>query len=239
MRKTLSFIVAAALSVPASLAFADEAAVLDARKAGQAATAAGQKAEKAGTEAKAAGEKAEQAAGQAQHSMEGMHVKHATRDEAGLKHATTAIEELQRADPGLSRFFDDAAGYAVFATVGKGAVGIGGAHGTGVLFEKGTSVGETTLTQVTVGLQLGGQSYSEVIFFETEKSLADFKKGGFAMAAQVSAVAASAGASANARYVQGVSVFTLAKGGLMAEASVGGQKFTYRPFRKATVTSSR
>jgi len=242
MRKTLSFIVAAALSVPASLAFAEEAAVLDARKAGQAATVAGQEAEKAGAEAKAAGEKAEQAAGQAQHSMDvmdGMHVKHAMRDEAGLKHANTAIKDLKRADPGLSRFFDDAAGYAVFATVGKGAVGIGGAHGTGVLFEKGTSVGEATLTQVTVGLQLGGQAYSEVIFFETEKSLADFKKGGFAMAAQVSAVAASAGASANAKYVQGVSVFTLSKGGLMAEASVGGQKFSYRPFRKATVTSSR
>jgi len=85
---------------------------------------------------------------------------------------------------------------------------------------------------VTVGLQVGAQAYTEVIFFETAKSLEDFKKGEFAMAAQVSAVAAKAGASANAKYVEGVSVFTHVKGGLMAEASVGGQKFSYRPFHK-------
>ena len=165
--------------------------------------------------------------------------KYATHDGPALKHAREAIGELERVDPGLKRLFDGAAGYAVFATVGKGAVGIGGAHGTGVLFEKGNAIGETTLTQLTVGLQLGGQAYTEVIFFETEKSLADFKKGEFAMAAQVSAVAATAGASADARYVQGVSVFTLAKGGVMAEASVGGQKFSYLPFHKAVTTSSR
>src|SRR5512143_544728 len=160
-------------------------------------------------------------------------------DGPGVKHAREAIGELERADPGLNRLFEGAAGYAVFATVGKGAVGVGGAHGTGVLFEKGTAIGETTLTQVTVGLQLGGQAYTEVIFFETEKSLANFKKGEFAMAAQVSAVTAAAGASANAKYVEGVSVFTLAKGGVMAEASVGGQKFSYLPFHKAVTTSSR
>lgn len=157
----------------------------------------------------------------------------------GVKHARQAIGELQRADPGLTRLFAGAAGYVVFPTVGKGGVGVGGAHGTGVLYENGTAIGEATLTQLTVGLQLGGQAYTEVIFFETEKALASFKKGEFAMAAQVSAVAAAAGASANAKYVEGVSVFTLAKGGVMAEASVGGQKFSYQPFKKAIKTSSR
>ncbi|BDG04757.1 lipid-binding SYLF domain-containing protein [Anaeromyxobacter oryzae] len=165
--------------------------------------------------------------------------KSAKDDERAVKHARQAIVELERADPGLTRLFDSAAGYAVLPTVGKGAIGVGGAHGTGVLFEKGMPVGEVTLTQLTVGLQLGGQSYTEVIFFETEKSLASFKKGEFTMAAQVSAVAAAAGASANAKYVEGVSVFTLAKGGVMAEASVGGQKFGYRPFDKPITTSSR
>ena len=93
-------------------------------------------------------------------------------------------------------------------------------------------MGNTSLAQVTVGLQLGGQSYSEIVFFETAAALTDFKKGNFALAAQVSAVAAAAGASANAKYRNGVAVFTVAKGGLMYEASVGGQKFKYEPFNK-------
>ncbi|MGB8933442.1 MAG: YSC84-related protein [Anaeromyxobacteraceae bacterium] len=156
----------------------------------------------------------------------------AQAEDPALKEAHQAIGELKRADPGLSRFFDGAAGYAVFPTVGKGAIGVGGAHGKGILYEKGVAVGETTLTQVTVGAQVGAQAYTEVIFFETAKSLQDFKKGEFTLAAQVSAVAAAAGASANAKYVQGVSVFTHAKGGLMAEVSVGGQKFTFRPLPK-------
>ena len=167
-------------------------------------------AKKAGEAAEVAGQKAEQA----------------------VKASRGAIDELKRANPGLTRFFDGAAGYAVFPSVGKGAVGVGGAHGNGVLYEKGVAVGETKLTQVTVGLQVGAQAYTEVIFFETAKALEDFKKGEFAMAAQVSAVAAKAGASANVKYVEGVSVFTHAKGGLMAEASVGGQKFSYHPFHK-------
>ncbi|MBI5068214.1 MAG: hypothetical protein HZB56_08230 [Deltaproteobacteria bacterium] len=171
-----------------------------------------------------------------QQHKEAMHQKR-TDHGAHMKHASQAIGELERADPGLTKLFASAPGYAVFATVGKGAVGVGGAHGDGVLYEKGQAIGHTTLTQVTVGLQLGGQAYTEVIFFETDKALADFKKGEFAMAAQVSAVAAAAGASANARYVDGVSVFTLAKGGLMAEASVGGQKFSYQAYPKATTSS--
>ncbi len=209
MRKILSTFVAVALVVPASLALAGEPAS-DAKKASEV---------------------------KAQQSKEAMHQKQMGHDGASQMHARQAVGELQRADPGLTKLFEGAAGYAVFATVGKGAVGVGGAHGEGILYEKGRAIGETTLTQLTVGLQLGGQAYTEVIFFETDKSLADFKKGEFAMAAQVSAVVAAAGASANAKYVEGVSVFTLAKGGLMAEASVGGQKFSYQAFPKPATSS--
>jgi len=251
MRKILSTLVAVALAGPAGLALADDSAPAAAKKAGEEATMAGQMADKAGDKAMKAGEMADKAgdkamkagemadkADKARQSKDAMHKKHGGHDEAEVKHARQAIGELERADPGLVRFFESSAGYAVFATVGKGGAGIGGAHGTGILYEKSKAIGETTLTQLTVGLQLGGQAYTEVIFFETEKTLADFKKGEYAMAAQMSAVAAAAGASANAKYVEGVSVFTFAKGGLMAEVSVGGQKFTYRAFPKAITTSS-
>ena len=147
-----------------------------------------------------------------------------------VKEAKDTITVFKKADPGISKFFESAAGYAVFPTIGKGAIGIGGAGGSGILFEKGKAVGKTSMAQVTIGLQLGGQSYSEVVFFETDAAMNDFKKGNFALAAQVSAVAAAAGASANANYANGVAVFTVAKGGLMYEASVGGQKFGYEPF---------
>jgi lipid-binding SYLF domain-containing protein len=149
-----------------------------------------------------------------------------------VKEAQETIAVFKKADPGLSRFFDKAVGYAVFPTVGKGAIGVGGAAGSGVVFEKGKAIGKASLTQVTVGAQLGGQTYSEVIFFETEAALTDFKKGSLALAAQASAVAAAKDASANAKYEKGVAIFTTGKGGLMVEASVGGQKFAFEPFGK-------
>lgn len=160
-------------------------------------------------------------------------------DNKEVRHAKKAIGQLEQTDPGLAKLFGDAAGYAVFPTVGKGGLGIGAAHGTGVLYENGLPLGKTTLTQVTVGPQAGGQAYTEVIFLQTEDALRDFKGGRFTLAAQVSAVAAAEGASANAKYVNGVSIFTLAKGGIMAEASVGGQKFSYTPFRKVVAANSR
>jgi lipid-binding SYLF domain-containing protein len=136
----------------------------------------------------------------------------------------------QKADPGIASFMRSSAGYAVFPTVTKGAVGIGGAHGTGVLFERGVPTGKTSLTQVTVGAQLGGQEYSQVIFFQTPAVLAEFKAGRSNFSAQASAVALKSGASANAKYQNGVAIFTATTGGLMAEASVGGQKFSFEPF---------
>jgi lipid-binding SYLF domain-containing protein len=147
--------------------------------------------------------------------------------------AEVTVADFQRADPSLSRFFSQAVGYAVFPSVGKGAAGIGGAYGTGVLFEHGKATGRASLTQVTIGPQIGGQTYSEIVFFRTRKAIADFKEGEVSMAAQVSAVAVKAGASANARYARGVAVFTLTQGGLMAEASIGSERFDYRPFAKA------
>jgi lipid-binding SYLF domain-containing protein len=140
------------------------------------------------------------------------------------------IATFKQKDPGIQKFFDGAVGYAVFPTIGKGAIGIGGAHGKGELIVGGKAVGKTSMTQVTIGFQLGGQAYSEIIFFQKKETLDGFKKSDFAFAAEVSAVALTSGASANAAYRNGVAVFTAAKGGLMYEASVGGQKFSYKPY---------
>jgi lipid-binding SYLF domain-containing protein len=147
-----------------------------------------------------------------------------------LRHdAETAMAEFKRADPSMNEFFNNSYGYAVFPSVGKGAAGVGGAFGQGVLYERGRHVGYCSLSQATVGAQLGGQAYREIIFFEYEEALDHFKTGNFAFSAQASAVAVTAGASADADYDRGVAVFTMAKGGLMFEASIGGQKFDYEP----------
>lgn len=140
-----------------------------------------------------------------------------------------AIANFKNTDPSMQVFFDKAHGYAIFPTVGKGGIGIGGAYGKGEVYEKGRMIGTTSLTQVTIGLQLGGQAYSEIIFFKDKATLNDFTGGNFEFSAQASAVAATAGASADADYSNGVAVFTIAKGGLMYEASVGGQKFSFTP----------
>ena len=144
--------------------------------------------------------------------------------------ARKTLAVFQKNDPSLAKFAARSAGYAVFPTITKGAIGVGGAHGTGVLFVKGKAMGKASLTQVTIGAQLGGQEYSEVIFLETASAVADFEKGNTALSAQAAAVALKSGASADAKYQGGVAVFTATKGGLMADASVGGQKFGYEPF---------
>ena len=151
-------------------------------------------------------------------------------DSAAIKKAEAAVDMFKKVDPSLDRFFKSAKGWAVFPSVAKGAVVVGGAGGKGVLFVKGKAVGKTSLTQVTVGLALGGQSFSEIIFFENDLALTKFKGGDFALAAQVSAVAAASGAAAAAKYTQGVAVFTAGESGLMFEASVGGQGFGFTPF---------
>ena len=138
-----------------------------------------------------------------------------------------AILAIKRADPGIETFFDNAAGYAAFPSVGKGGIVVGGAYGRGLVIVGDRVVGRTSMTQATVGLQLGGQVYSQFIFFKDEAAIANFKRGNFEFGAQASAVAATKGASADTSYDKGVAVFTNASGGLMVEGSVGGQKFTY------------
>jgi lipid-binding SYLF domain-containing protein len=145
------------------------------------------------------------------------------------------------------RMLETAYGYAVFPTIGKGGIGVGGAYGTGRVYEKGKYIGDTSMTQVTVGFQLGGEAFSELILFKDERALLDFTTGNFEFGADASviAVTAAAGAKANTAgssagasvtkydattaggYVKGMATFTVAKGGLMFEASIGGQKFNY------------
>jgi len=141
----------------------------------------------------------------------------------------TSIKVAKDTDLGLQKFFDTAAGYAVFPSVGKGAFVAGGAFGRGELFQGGQKVGYCSLTQATVGLAAGGQEYLEIIFFETPEAVNKFKTGDLTFAAQASAVALKSGASANAKYGDNVLVFTLGETGLMVEASIGGQKFNYQP----------
>jgi lipid-binding SYLF domain-containing protein len=142
--------------------------------------------------------------------------------------AGKAIQVLQTTDPGLTNYFNSAAGYAVFPSVGKGGLFFGAEHGNGIVYEKGKRIGEATLTEINVGAQVGGQAFYEVIFFETPEALANFKQSNYEMSAKVSAVLAAEGASANARYREGVMVFTLARNGLMVQAAIGGQKFKYK-----------
>jgi len=153
-------------------------------------------------------------------------------DSKASKETVVVIEAFKKADPEMAGWFNAAAGYVVFYSVTKGAIGIGAAHGDGDVFDKGKLIGTATLTQVTLGLQLGGQEFAEIIFFETKEALDQFTSGKFAMSAQMSAVAAAEGASSDAKYQQGVVVFTMAKGGLMFEASLGGQKFKFKPLAK-------
>lgn len=142
------------------------------------------------------------------------------------------IKKFEAGDPGMQAWFREAYGYAVFPSVGKGGIGIGGAHGKGLVYERGTLIGKTSLTAVTWGLQLGGQAFSEAIFFKDKTALDDFTRGNFEFDAGVSAVALTAGASADLGYSKGVAVVTATKGGLMYEATVGGQKFSFQKAEK-------
>lgn len=148
-----------------------------------------------------------------------------------------------------SHFFKHACGYAVFPTIGKGGIGIGGAYGSGRVYRGGAAIGKTSMTQLTLGFQLGGQAYSQIIFFEDKRSLDEFTSGNFEFGAEASAVAitAAAGAKANTagnsagvsgtkddaknvgEYYKGMATFTVVNGGLMYEATIGGQKFSYQP----------
>ena len=149
------------------------------------------------------------------------------KDKERHEKAMAAKAEMLEKDPNMQRFYDSAVAYVIIPTVGKGGIGIGGAHGKGIVIQGDKTVADTSLSQVTVGFQLGGQVYSQFIMFKDKTAFDQFARGNFEMGAQASAVAVTAGASADADYDKGVAVFTIAEGGLMYEASIGGQKFKY------------
>jgi lipid-binding SYLF domain-containing protein len=153
-----------------------------------------------------------------------------TTDTQLISEARQTVEKYRKGDPGIDSFLQTSAGYVVFPGIGKGGLGIGAAHGTGVLFENGTPMGKVTMNQVSIGAQVGGEHFSEVVVYETAKSLGTVKAGKSELAGQLSAVALTAGAASRTRFKNGVAVFTATIGGLMLEASVGGQKFDYAPF---------
>lgn len=146
-----------------------------------------------------------------------------------IKDSKAARSEFIKGDKLMSSLFDNAYAYVIFPNVGKGGLGIGGASGKGAVFQRGKIIGTAQLTQITVGFQAGGQSYREVIFFESEKDLNRFKENNIELSAQASAVAVTEGAAGNAKYENGVMIFSQTKGGLMYEASIGGQTFKFRP----------
>jgi len=147
-----------------------------------------------------------------------------------------------------SAFFQKSYAYAVFPTVGKGGLGVGAAHGSGRAFAQGKYVGDVKVNQLSVGLQAGGQAYSQIVFFEDKRAFDEFAKGSYEFDATVQAIAITASATASAgsagssagaaggkkdaatagQYHKGIAVFTVAKGGLMYQAAVGGQKFKYK-----------
>ena len=161
-----------------------------------------------------------------------------------------AAESFRKAGES-GNFFTNSYGYAIFPTIGKGGIGIGGAHGAGGVYAQGAKKGTSKMTQITVGFQLGGQAFSQIIFFEDERAFKSFTSGNFEFSAQASAVAITAGVSAEANtgggtstgvsggrndattghggYRKGMAIFTIAKGGLMYEAALGGQKYSYSP----------
>jgi len=156
------------------------------------------------------------------------HSAAATDQQASGTAVAAAIANFKQADPDIARFFDNAEGYAVFPSVGKGGAWVvGAAYGNGEVYHRGRLVGHSSISQVTIGPQLGGQAYSQIIFFRGRSDLEDFREGNFEFGAQASAVAVTLGASANAGYSDGVAVFTLTKGGLMYEATLAGQKFNF------------
>ncbi len=151
-------------------------------------------------------------------------------DPADEGRARVSVDSF-RNNSGLSRFFESAYGFVVFPDVYRGGfMLLGGGRGKGYVYEQNNLVGRSMITQLNVGPQLGGQSFSEIIFFRGRRDLDNFKKGNYELSAQVSAIIVTTGMATNTDYSNGVAVFILPKAGVMAEATVGGQKFSYRPY---------
>ena len=142
--------------------------------------------------------------------------------------ANATLDRFRSKDPGISDRINESAGYAVFPNIAMGGAGVGGAIGRGVVYQNGTPIGFASMSQASIGFQLGGQTYSELLIFDPT-GLANFKRGEFTLGAQASAVAVTTGAAANARFQNGVMIFTMGQTGLMYAATVGGQKFSFEP----------
>lgn len=148
--------------------------------------------------------------------------------------ANAFVLRAKETDPSLRRFFDDCVGYAVMPEIGKGGLVVGGAYGKGQLFDQsGRLVGYCDVSQGSIGAQIGGQTFGEIVFFQTDRAMQNFKSGKFALSAQASAVALQSGAAAAAKYTDGVALFLMNPKGLMLEASVGGQQFGYQALADA------
>ena len=145
------------------------------------------------------------------------------------REAQETIAQFNKADPAFEKALKSAVGYVVFPKVGKAGFIVGGAHGDGEVFEKGRAIGTASVTMGTVGLQAGAQEYSQIILFQDQAALDRFKQNKFEFAAGVSAVAIKAGAAANVKYNQGAAIFVRNISGVMAEASVGAQRFKFVP----------
>ncbi len=148
-------------------------------------------------------------------------------DDRLIRESWAALDRFVDRDPGLQDWIDHAHGYVVFPEIAKGGFWVGGGFGRGIVFERGEPIGRATTSQATIGAQIGAQSYSQVIFFRDDAALRTFQRGNLEFSAQATAVAATAGAAATTSYERGVAVFNMTRGGLMAEASVGGQRFSF------------
>ena len=146
-----------------------------------------------------------------------------------LQQATTTMSEMSREDPGLDELTKKGYGYALFPEVAKGGLIFGGGYGRGVVYEQGQHIGYADLSQASFGLQVGGQTYSELVVFENKAALERLKQGRIDLAAGASAVILKTGAAVNAPFVDGIAVIVRPIGGAMAEAAVGGQQVTYVP----------
>jgi len=150
-------------------------------------------------------------------------------DKAALvTEAAARWQQMRTADPALGALVQRGYGYALFPDAGKAGLGVGGAYGRGVVYERGQHIGYSDLTQGTVGAQVGGQSFSELLVFESKAALERFKAGEFGVAAGASAVVLKSGVATNPNFIDGVAVIVQPVGGVMAEAAIGGQQFTYQ-----------
>lgn len=146
-----------------------------------------------------------------------------------MSDAQDARNTIQTDFPNAANMFDEAEAYVIFPNVGKGAYIIGGASGNGVVYQNGNVIGYADLKQVDIGLQAGGKSFIEVLFFEDQGTLDRFKQGTYELDASASAVILEKGVSRNLEFQDGVSIITVPKAGAMAGVSVGGQRFGFTP----------